>query len=318
MTQLKNKKDTSILDIPRNKWKLKENKLWLEIRGISTDGKADEIKERVNEYMTMNTPPAIITTEYESIENILLLVNLLTEMIGIIMSASTLYDEIDYIELLIRKFLNYYNLLDKEITNNNELPTWMTQYNFLCLLNIPNIMRRYGCCRNIWEGSNEGEGFLRKYKREIKNGLKHNWQIWTINNLLQRNVFNKEQIDNKKKWKQILVSECNVYRSKASLDIIINNGQPISGLYNNVTNKIIVTFRENKLLKYNELNIDWLCYEWYCNMKYFMITNDSNKLKMNKEIVKHSTGCLLLPKLQIINDGTQFQYCIVCSDWRKI
>lgn len=239
-------------------------------------------------------------------------------LIGNLMPASTTYDEIDYIELLIRKYLNYYNILDKEVANENDTPTWMTQYNFLCILNIPNIMRQFGCCRNIWEGGVEGEGFLRKYKREITNGLKHKWQIWTINNLLQRHVFEKENIEKIKKWKQKLTWECRVYQSKTTMDNIITNGKPISGLYFNDIDEIIITFREKKIIKGIKLNIDWLEYEWYCNMKYYSYIKDDGILTLTKEIVNNSTGCLLLPKLLNANNDLPLRYCIVCSDWRKI
>jgi hypothetical protein len=156
LQQLKEKKDLSILDKPNNTWKVKENKLWLEIRGLSTKGNANELKIRVNDNLKLENVPQIITTESESIDDVLTLLSILTDMISMIMSKTTIYEEIDYIELLIRKFLNYYDKFDTLVKRSNDNPSWMTQYNFLCLLNIPNIMRKYGCNRNIWEGGIEG------------------------------------------------------------------------------------------------------------------------------------------------------------------
>jgi hypothetical protein len=102
------------------------------------------------------------------------------------------------------------------------------------------------------------------------------------------------------------------------MDNIITNGKPISGLYFNDTNEIIITFREKKIIKGIKLNIDWLEYEWYCNMKYYNYIKDDAILILTKEIVNSSTGCLLLPKLLNTTNDLPLRYCIVCSDWRKI
>jgi hypothetical protein len=69
-------------------------------------------------------------------------------------------------------------------------------------------MKQFGSIRNIWEGGVEGEGFLRSYKKELKNGLKPKWQIYTIKNLFQRGVFGKEQIDTTNRWSERLRLEC--------------------------------------------------------------------------------------------------------------
>ena len=239
-------------------------------------------------------------------------------MIGMIMSKKTEYDEIDYIEILIRKFLNLYDKFDNILRSKNDNPSWMTQYNFLCLLNIPYIMRFYGCNRNIWEGGKEEEGFLRKYKQELKNGIKHNWQIWTINNLLQRNVFNKEQLDNNLTWKQILSSECRIYQSHQVLCKILSDGEPISGICLNLKKYICVCFRSNNVIYGIYLMINWNDYETYCNMKYYKIiqANTHKKITIDEEIVSNASGCLLLPRLNN-NDNNILSYCIVYSDWRR-
>ena len=133
--------------------------MWLEIRGLRADGNSKEVKDRVRQYMAEEPQPEIIVFNNENTNDILTLIDVLNEMISMLLSIHTTYKEIDYLELVIRKFLNYYDKLDKETSNNDQLPSWSTQYNFLSLLNIPNIMREYGCCRNIWEGGIEDEVF---------------------------------------------------------------------------------------------------------------------------------------------------------------
>jgi len=63
-------------------------------------------------------------------------------------------------------------------------------YNFICLLNIPNVIRNYGPIRNIWEGATQGEGFIRVIKPELSAGLRKNWQVSKMKKLLQQNALN--------------------------------------------------------------------------------------------------------------------------------
>ena len=54
---------------------------------------------------------------------------------------------------------------------------WLKKYNFLSLLNIPDAMYQYGPLINLWEGSNQGEGYLRYAKPIITDIHSKNWQI---------------------------------------------------------------------------------------------------------------------------------------------
>ena len=54
---------------------------------------------------------------------------------------------------------------------------WQKKYNFLSLLNIPDAMYKYGPLVNLWEGSNQGEGYLRYAKPRITDIHSKNWQI---------------------------------------------------------------------------------------------------------------------------------------------
>ena len=103
-----------------------------------------------------------------------------------------------------------------------------------------------------------------------------------------------------------------------TMNSIITNGKPISGIYINNTNQIIITFRENKIIKGIILYINWQFYEWYCNMKYFKIKDHDNVVTLSQEIVNQSIGCLLPPKLTSDSVVLPLHYCIVFSDWRKI
>jgi hypothetical protein len=47
--------------------------------------------------------------------------------------------------------------------------------NYISLLNLPDVMRRFGSLRALWEGDRKGEGGLPKFKAKVKSGTKGNW-----------------------------------------------------------------------------------------------------------------------------------------------
>ena len=80
---------------------------------------------------------------------------------------------------------------DKIAPNTTEyVPYWLLKYNYLSMLNLPDTMREYGPLINLWEGSNQGEGYLRYAKPTIVNIHSKNWQVNAI-----RNLQNKQSLD---------------------------------------------------------------------------------------------------------------------------
>ena len=93
------------------------------------------------------------------------------------MATSFTTDEVEQLSRSIKVFLNSYSDLDKVIPPKHESqtvqkPRWLQKSNFLCLLNVPSIISRYGPIRNYWEGSIIGEKFLQlpKGEQETSNG----------------------------------------------------------------------------------------------------------------------------------------------------
>ena len=54
------------------------------------------------------------------------------------------------------------------------IPSWISSSNSMCLCNIPNAMKKFGPLRLLWEGGNQGEGYLRIVKQHAKMGLRGN------------------------------------------------------------------------------------------------------------------------------------------------
>jgi len=65
----------------------------------------------------------------------------------------------------------------------DEKPTWITSYNFICLTNIPKVMRRFGPVRNLWEGGDQGEKIIRVVK-PLWFGFRKNWEVNLLTNTL--------------------------------------------------------------------------------------------------------------------------------------
>ena len=87
--------------------------------------------------------------------------------------------------------------IDSSIDNSKKKiqdPYWLMKYNYLTLLNLPQTMKEYGPLVNLWEGSNQGKGYLRytrPYTRPIIINIhSKNWQVNTI-----LKVQNKKSLD---------------------------------------------------------------------------------------------------------------------------
>ena len=311
---LREPKEKPNLDIPRTAWRVKENKYWLELRGLDNSGKAPALKQRVREYMEMEEPPPIIDNDQVSVGDIMDLVSALHEMIATLLQMKNDYNVIDSVELVIRKFLIYYDKVDIGM-GKKDSPTWMTQYNFLCLLNLPNVMRKYGFVRNLWEGGVEGEGFLRNYKREMKNGLQPNWQMWTIRNLMQRTVFSKEKMENTYHWRERLTDECRIYKSEALITTILNDNNPLSAIIDDNYDVLFILFRRKKEIIGIPVEIDWdHPHDTLHGKTYYHIDlDDERRIVIDDDVGNRAVSCLLLPRLVATIQQT---YCVVFSDWR--
>ena len=75
------------------------------------------------------------------------------------------------------KFSTMLNYIDANISSKNGKPIWVSRYNFMCLLNVPKIMKYYGPMQNLWEGWYIGEGYIILVKPYICQGLKTIWEI---------------------------------------------------------------------------------------------------------------------------------------------
>jgi hypothetical protein len=97
------------------------------------------------------------------------------------MTCAVSKDHITQTAFLIKQFLSSYHTLDVALqchsssrtrkrahhqSSSTDKPTygWLTSYNFICLLNLPHVMERYGPIVNLWEGGYSGETYSQQLK----------------------------------------------------------------------------------------------------------------------------------------------------------
>ena len=169
--------------IPIKHWYAKMCRDWLTAHGHETNGRLCELRQRILTLKndTLN-PPKLCKDSSCSSQLILHLIGSLLAMISSIMKNEASNDTILQTDREIKLFLTnvhivqdhmYFGNQNKEC--NNHKTYWLTKYNHLSLLNIPNTIKLFGPLINLWEGSNQGEGYLRFAKPKLTNIHSKNW-----------------------------------------------------------------------------------------------------------------------------------------------
>ena len=315
--------------LPLSEWSRNQLRGWLDARKLPKNGKISDMIETIQGYKDTSTEPKIQSNTWVVVADILRMFFSLNKMISFMMSMNTTKDDIDKLETIIRMFLISYDMVDKGLSDK-PIPSFMSQYNFLCLLNIPETMRQYGSMRNMWEGGIVGEGFLRGMKKELKQGMIGNWQVWTLKNLLERDLYSDLVSQTHKKIKDNFISEiqkeCIIHKNEEQASNAYASGQPISGfIRNNDKSKVYIVYRQKKkiLCKTLFINIDEPLLSNYQNYYRICIGNeDQEEVILSIEDFNNNisklVGVLLLPKLYEAGYEKKHEntmYCIIQSEW---
>jgi len=167
---------------PQKRWTVEEHKYWLKIRNLDVKGNKADLVSRVGEYMKHVPVPEPVPSPVIEVNLIEQLVTSLQEMLQCLMSTKVDKRLVCRTSCAIRIFLNYFDELDNLLNRNNKKPSCITSYNFICLMNLPEAMRRFGPLRGLWEGKVQGEGILRFVKPEFTQGIRKNWQANLLGN----------------------------------------------------------------------------------------------------------------------------------------
>ena len=308
--------------LPQSSWTKTQNSSWLAIRGLDAKGNAVELRDRVSRYMNMEGgPPPVKEQEGGPVRNVQEMLFSLRLMISHIMESEMTADMIKNIERHILLFLNYFDQFDTNMRKSNEKPTWLTSYNFLCLLNLPKTIEEFGPIRNYWEGGVMGEKLIQVVK-PLWNGFRKNWQKSIMDKVMKQMAIQRVKNyaslyqepkgnENEKKGKQIhLYTSAEVltsdYNSRKPISIMqLNNGKFMAALKNQKYIEVICGAYSGKICGAH----------YHC---WFLSNGQPKSLQMTNHTTRY---CLLLPKMTkngLPSSAEDPIFTAIDSDWNDI
>jgi len=213
-----------------------------------------------------------------------------------------------------------------ETKPSNDVPQWITKYNYMCLLNIPEVMLSFGPVRNYWEGGMFGEKVL-QWAKGSWHGFTLNWHMNMLRSIInafsvKRTVFDviDGQYGNQIDFDQDdMVDEGNnfdrtsyhVYKTVDHLKALFGRGVPISVIL--LEDDVIIAVKNNMAVSVHVHCSDYTHsighYYFTCSLVNVRSV-DLSKLKIL------SYGLLLPLYTHVIGAATQ--WTIVNSEWQDI
>jgi len=323
-------------DLEQKKWSKKHNQGWLRARGLNINGNAEELRKRVKEYLLQpGGGPPLSLQQGGEVSNVYNMVVALKAMVARTMSSIYTAADIEETERHIKIFLNTFETFDAPLRTEKDTPTWISSYNFVCLLNIPKMIRDFGPLRNLWEGGGQGEKIVSLIKPSWV-GYRKNWQANAMDSLLKKMAMerlhrivspvNDESEDNNIIIEEELVDDIeqglaysgkNYHRYK-NLEALISdfsNRKPLS----------VVLMRNNSFASIlrNDTAVEVVCGELTnglcagASYHYWSIGNEQGSF--NKLCCVEY--CMLLPKLSqggMPNANDDPIFTLITSDWNEI
>lgn len=198
-------------DLPQHKWLHRHNKYWLQVRGLDTKGNRAELKERVAQIMKNGAPepkaaPEIPTASVEAV------LRALAEVLQCVMAKAVTPALINRTRYAVRVFLSKYDSLCRPLRQKN--PAVLSSYNFICLLNLPEAMERFGPLRKLWEGDYKGEGFAKFAKSFMTQGMRKDWHHMLLSRLHNAIAFKSVLLEDQRASTTVGLQHQNTLREK--------------------------------------------------------------------------------------------------------
>ena len=210
----------------------------------------------------------------------------------------------------------------------------------MSLLNLPETMTRYGPLINLWEGSNQGEGYLRYAKPMITNIHSKNWQVNAVKKLQNKKTFDsivdyhlehncvrsdiKLKYDNMKRERDTKMFVC--YKTVNEVYANLKRKMPLSCV-GTTTNKYYCIVRrglKDEHLYGIELKFNAMETIHSLSMTFHCVSIDKERTDLNLDSVNEAEiiiFMLLLPKIGTsgyIIDQDRPTYYIVNSEWQEL
>ena len=327
---------------PMSKWTKKENIAWLRHRRLAVSGSAKEVMERVHvEVNQADGPPPVVQINGGPVTHVLTMVKLLHIMTCNLMTK-TIIREVTAVECerLIKLFLSAFDIFDASMRDGTTRnPKWLTSYNFLCLLNLPSCMRRFGPLSNLWEGGGQGEKILSIFK-PLHNGFHKKWHKAIMTNALMQmsldrvsDAYGKPQEQSSSSTKNEVVtlpdgispSDIRRYKDINEAMHLFSKGKPISVVQIEPTGEFVILLKKPissfvfvKCKEFSECRIGWNYFIWSLRL--------CTPISHQRTVV--GRACLLLPLLLPTKpcfpvatshtDCIKNVYCIIDSRWNTL
>ncbi len=325
--------EDEIIYAPNNtisKWTIDQCKGFLRQRQLSTSGKVNELRKRVSD--NKNSPiPEPLGGGVECVQTAIQCHWMMNSYLMGMTEVEEDSNQIKTMECLIRIFLTAVASLDSYLLPHEKKrkePIWVGQYNYSCLLNLPEQTKLLGPLRNRWEGGVRGEGFLRVVKPMIQSG-RMNWQKNIILNILRQktlirmrnipsnieDIESEEDSDSETEVQHHEPQSFVQYATILGISEAWNRHQVLSAVMVNEEVYCCFRFCAKPLLIKMVAEVD--SGVSFCGMWYHRIHPDSNDpdnctLELSEVVV---TGyALLLPLKKKPITGNEF-YTLISSNW---
>jgi hypothetical protein len=351
-----------------DQWLIDHYRKWLKVRGLTQEGTKDELREKVKHYLSLpeTEQPPLLPPDYGKAGTVLeVLRSMVVMMTTLLQPAVEGESHARILGLRIRIFLNAVeeferplrkkkkqkrggeveeievprpqemeNIVDAELLslerdiNNNGLPLWIRSYNYMSLLNLPDILKEFGSVRNYFEGKYLGERFVQEVKNARKQCpprnitgtlLKKIHEGKALESIMQTQsptlkTFRLTEAKNPKK--RYLVGNVRIYRCKNDAMLAFHANKPISILesvdygfgllfYCNGSNRGEVSFWQ--IIKMDHME------SIYNGLRYWKWELTDTILKFDSWEVKDFA--VLLPKT---GNETNGEYTIITKEWSPI
>ena len=306
-----------VLDVrEKSKWTKKICTKWLGIRGAKTSGKAQEVKDRVEELLMTEVPPILPVPQSTEIVQVH---QALACVIAGIMDSDGSDESIAKLTIHIKIFLSLNDRLEKKLYPGKKVPGWISCPNFASLMNIPETMRRYGPLKELWEGGYQGEGFLQFVKPEASYGMRENWNVRLAERILENKALERLEdvlLGREKSPEQLAYRR---YRTEVYAVADLSAGKAVSGIALR-DGSVGVVLSGGKLLLLEEVEGPGKemngC--WYG--KWIVRRTDGNVVIVNHDQSEKTAAVILLPLLD--DEGRQADadaglFYLVDDQWKE-
>ena len=232
-----------------------------------------------------------------------------------------MYGEVDRGELYDDN-INSDLMIENKTASKRKIPGWISSCNFVCLLNLPDAMREYGPLRNLWEGSYQGEGYLRVAKKHMKTGLRGNWTFNALKKILQEKSFfhilgkYRSKEDMQENTTEASYKAYYSYKSRYEAFYHYHAGKPLSIVQLENASFGFLFSEGNIFLPIKQEKYTGIINGCHYHRWVFVKDNIETDIMFGRAIINY---CLLLPRYMITKEEShKEQYTLITNNWTEI